>query len=99
MMVTPSIGHVAFGIAERESLHARFPLEGRGPGAGVLRRERGVPLPRAGVRGAAVRPGGAARRRLAADRERGGGVRALAPAVAPAAWGRSRHGAAGGGAR
>ena len=70
-----------------------------GPAAGVLRRQRGVPLPRAGVRGAAVRAGGAARCRVAADHERGGRVRGLAPAVAFAASGRRIDGAAGGGAR
>ena len=80
------------------SQHARFPLEDS-PAAGLFRRERGVPLPRAGVRGAVVRPGGAARRRVAADRQRGRRVRGVAPAVALAAPGRPRHRAACCGAR
>src|SRR3712207_7372038 len=50
--------------------------------ARVLRRQRRLPLPRAGVRGAALRPGGRARRRVAADRRGGGDLRALAPPVA-----------------
>ncbi len=52
------------------------------PRPGVLRRERGLPLPRAGVRRAPVRTRRAARRRLAPDRERGRDLRALATAVA-----------------
>ena len=50
--------------------------------ARLLRRQRGVPLPRAGVRRAALRPGGRARRRVAADRSGRGRLRGLAPAVA-----------------
>ena len=51
---------------------------------GVLRRQRGLPLPRAGVRRAPVRAGRAARRRLAQDRQRGAGLRTLAAALAAA---------------
>ena len=52
---------------------------------GVLRRQRGLPLPRAGIRRAPLRAGRAARRRLAADRHRRRRLRALAEAVARAA--------------
>ena len=53
--------------------------------ARVLRRQRDLPLPRAGVRGAAVRPRRAARDRLAADRRGGARAVRLAAAVAAAA--------------
>ena len=43
--------------------------------ARLLRRQRGLPLPRPGLRGAAVRPRRRARRRLAADRLRRAGLR------------------------
>ena len=65
-------GTVPSRIAAREPASA----------ACVLRRQRGVPLPRAGVRGAAVRPRRRARRGLAADRLGRGDLRAVAPAVA-----------------
>ena len=49
---------------------------------GVLHRQRGLPLPRPGVRGAAVRARRRARRGVAADRLGRADLRALAPAVA-----------------
>ena len=52
------------------------------PPARVLRRQRRLPLPRAGVRRAPLRARRAARRRLAPDRQRSRDVRALAAAVA-----------------
>ena len=48
----------------------------------LLRRQRDLPLPRPGLRGAAVRPRRRPRRRVAADRLRRARVRALAPPVA-----------------
>ena len=50
----------------------------------VLPGQRGVPLPRPGVCGAAVHPPGRARGGVAADRGRGHGVRGLAPPLAAA---------------
>ncbi len=71
--------------------------------ARLLPRQRGLPLPRPGVRGAAVRARRRARRGLAADRRRRARVRALAAALADArARGPRRPPAAarvGGGAR
>ena len=52
------------------------------PPAGLLRRQRGLPLPRAGVRGAAVRPRGRPRGGLAADRIGRRDLRAVAATVA-----------------
>src|ERR1700751_4185314 len=54
-----------------------------GPAAGVLRRQRRLPLPGPVAGGAAVRPAGRARGGVAAGGQRGRGVRALAAAVAP----------------
>src|SRR6266542_927730 len=48
----------------------------------VLCGQRGVPLPRPGVCGAAVRPPRRARGGMAADRDRGGGVRGVASPLA-----------------
>src|SRR5215207_8353080 len=48
----------------------------------LLRRQRRLPLPRARLRSAAVRPRGRARRGLAAHSLRRAGVRALAPSLA-----------------
>ena len=53
--------------------------------AGLLRRQRDLPLSRPGLRRAALRPARAARRHVAQDRQRGGDLRAVAPAVAGAA--------------
>src|SRR6478672_75739 len=63
--------------ARHRAEHASPPTSAR-----LLRRERDLPLPRPGLRGAAVRPCRRARRRLAADRLRRARVRALAPPVA-----------------
>src|SRR5262245_41726518 len=56
----------------------------------VLRRERGLPLPRAGLRRPPLRPGRAARRRLVPDRERGADLRSLASPLATDLDDRSR---------
>ncbi len=53
-----------------------------GPAAGVLRGERGVPLPGTLVRGVVVPAGGRPGRRLAANRQRRGRLRRVAPPVA-----------------
>ena len=53
-----------------------------GATAALLRRKRRLPLPRACVRGAPLRPRRASRSRMAADRERSRGLRALATTVA-----------------
>ena len=62
----------------------------QGAAAPVLRRQRRVPLPRPGVRGAAVRAGGRARRGLAAHRLRRAHLRPVAAAVAGAGAARRR---------
>ena len=54
----------------------------RSPAPPLLRRQRRLPLPRPGVRGAALRARRRARRRLAADRVRRADLRGLAAAVA-----------------
>src|SRR6476620_6931727 len=67
-----------------------------GTAAGVLRRQRRLPLPGPVAGGAAVRPAGRARGGVAPGGQRGRGVRALAAAVAtrPAAGpGRPPHAA------
>src|SRR5687768_15965980 len=56
-----------------------------GTTARLLRRERRLPLPRPGVRGAPLRPRRAARHRVAADRRGGRGAPRLAPALDAAA--------------
>ena len=61
------------------------------PAAGLFRGKRRVPLPRAGLRRAAVHPGRADRRGLASHRQRGDRIRRVAPAVAPAHERRPRH--------
>jgi hypothetical protein len=76
-----------FPAAREDSSHALDPPQ-NGSAPGLLRRERGVPLPGACVRGAAVRAGGADGRGLAPDRQCGDRVRRVAAAVAVARRGR-----------
>ena len=83
------------GVAISPALRSRSRLGGRllaAPPRALLRRQRRLPLPRPRVRGAAVRARRAARRRLAADRERRRAVRPLAPALARAAHARGPAG-------
>ena len=68
-------------VEPRQTRHVR---RRRRAAARLLRRQRGLPLPRAGLRGAPVRARRRARRRLAADRLRRARLRAVAPAVAGA---------------
>ena len=88
----PRRGHF---VRERDtrdrSARARRPYEHRRAAGELLRRQRGLPLPRPGVRGAPLRPGRAARRCVAANRLGCGRVRALAPAVAEAPRRRLLH--------
>jgi translation initiation factor IF-2 len=91
----PSFAYMRGPGSERQSIRATPSL----PAAGLLRRERGVPLSGPGVRGPAVRPGGAARGGLAANRQRCDRVRGVAPAVAAAASGAARCRPGGGRAR
>src|SRR5215210_6845284 len=56
--------------------------ERAGPTSPLLRRQRGLPLPRPRVRRPALRAGGRAGRGVAADRVGGRGLRALAAPVA-----------------
>ena len=57
------------------------------PAPGVFRRKRRLPLPGAGLRRTPVRAGRAARRGLAANRQRRARIRRLAPALAAAVGG------------
>ncbi len=62
-----------------------------GAARGVLRRQRRLPLPRAFLRGAALRPGRRARRRVAPDRLGRRDLRPLAAALADVSRARSRR--------
>src|SRR5262245_51852744 len=85
---SPSVGHSEIVAPRGQFLHGHGTpgtphTTGRERPAGdLLRRQRDLPLPRPGVRRAALRARPASRRRLAADRKRGPDLRALAEAVA-----------------
>src|SRR5207247_11166764 len=75
-------------IPHRRSHHSPAQLYEASPAAGLLRRERSLPLPRPVVRGPALCPGRRARRRVAAHRL--GGARLLPRASALAEIGGPR---------
>jgi hypothetical protein len=86
-MITPLIAYVRDGPCRAQSVHD---LKACSP-ADLLRRERRVPLPGTGLRGAPVQPRRTARSGLAADCQRRARVRRLAPALAGAPRRRPVH--------
>ena len=82
--VAIAAGYLRSAMCAAVSARHRAARMRRAAASRLLRRQRGLPLPRPGVRGAAVRARRRARGGVAADRRRRARLRALAPAVARA---------------